>query len=154
MGTLDPVLADVGTQFGISNSKTTYLLSGLMSLFTESPGGLSAFLDRLRKAGLSDFVSSWIGDSSPRPIASNTLESAIGRDTIDKIASKAGLSLTTASSALAFMLPNIIHRLTQGGVVPTRLPLDIVPSVSTVTSVVATGTPRAALALERTVERP
>src|SRR5277367_6266545 len=140
MGTLDPVLADVGTQFGISNSKTTSLLSGLMSLFTESPGGLSAFLDRLRKAGLGDFVSSWLGGSSPRPIASNALESAIGRDTIDKIASRAGLSFTTASSALAFMLPNIIQRLTPGGAIPARLPLDIVPSLGVATNAVAVGT--------------
>lgn len=134
MGNLDVVLADVGTQFGISNSKTTSLLSGVIALFTESPGGLNAFLDRLRKAGLNDFVSSWIGDSIPRPIASNTLASAIGRDTVDKIAAKAGLSFATASSALAFMLPNIIQRLTLGGVIPARLPLDVVPSISPATS--------------------
>lgn len=153
MSTLDAVLADVGTQFGISSSKTTYLLSGLLSLFTESPGGLSAFLDRLRKAGLGDFVSSWIADSSPRPIASNALESAIGRDAIDKIASRAGLSLSTASSAPAFMLPNIVQRLTPGGVVPTRLPLDIVPSVRIATSALANGTSRARVASRLTPEK-
>jgi uncharacterized protein YidB (DUF937 family) len=154
MGTLDAVLVDVGSQFAISNSKTTHLLSGLMSLFTESPGGLGAFLDRLRKAGLSSVVSSWLYDSSPRPITTNALETAIGRDTIDRIASKAGLSFATASSALAYMLPKIIQRLTPGGVIPTRLPLDIVPSVATTTSTVAaSGTRQAALASEGAVAR-
>jgi outer membrane protein OmpA-like peptidoglycan-associated protein/uncharacterized protein YidB (DUF937 family) len=154
MGTLDAVLVDVGSQFAISNSKTTYLLSGLMSLFTESPGGLGAFLDRLRKAGLSSVVSSWLYDSSPRPITTNALESAIGRDTIDRIASKAGLSFATAASALAYMLPNIIKRLTPGGVIPTHLPLDIVPSVGTITrTVAASETRQAALASEVAVER-
>ena len=153
MGTLDAVLTDAGTQFGLSTSKTTSLLSGLMSLFTETPGGLGAFLDRLRKAGLSDFVSSWLGGSSPRPIASNTLESAIGHDTIDKIASKAGLSFATASSALAFMLPNIVQRLTPGGVIPTRLPSDMLSSVSSATSAMAAGTREAAYATERAVKK-
>lgn len=151
MGSLDSVLVDVGSQFVISNSKTTHLLSGLLSLFTGSPGGLDAFLDRLRKAGFGSLVSSWLHDSSPRPITSNALESAIGRDAIDKIASKAGLSFTTASSALAYMLPNIVHRLTPGGVIPTRLPLDIIPSISTGTTNVPTGTRR--VASEGAVER-
>jgi outer membrane protein OmpA-like peptidoglycan-associated protein/uncharacterized protein YidB (DUF937 family) len=153
MGTLDSVLVDVGSQFAISNSKTTHLLSGLLSLFTGSPGGLDAFLDRLRQAGLSSVVSSWLYDSSPRPITNNALESAIGRDTIDKIASKAGLSFTTASSALAYMLPNIVHRLTPGGVIPTRLPLDIIPSISSATSAIATGTRQVALTSENAIER-
>jgi uncharacterized protein YidB (DUF937 family) len=153
MGTLDAVLADAGMQFGISNSKVTSLLSGLMSLFTESPGGLRAFLERLKEAGLGDFVSSCLDGSAPRPIASTALESALGRDTIDKIASKAGLSFTTASSALAFLLPNIIQKLTPSGIVPTRLPMDIVPSFSSSTNTVATATRRVAYATGPSVEK-
>ena len=67
MGILDAVLADVGTQFGISGSKSTSLLSSLLSMIMETPGGLGAFLDRVRKAGLSDLVSSWVGGTSPVP---------------------------------------------------------------------------------------
>lgn len=152
MGTLDAILAEAGTQFGLNTSKTSSLLSGLLSLITDS-GGLSAFIDRLRKSGLSDFVSSWLGSGAPRPISSSTLETALGHDTIDKIASKAGLSFSTASSALAFMLPNIIQRLTPGGVVPTHLPSDVLAYASSATGAVAAGARQAAYATERAVQK-
>ena len=153
MGTLDAILTEAGNQFGLSTTKTTSLLSGLLSLITEAPGGLGAFLDRLRKTGLGDFVSSWVGGSSPRPISNATLEAAIGRDQIDKIASKAGLPFSTASSALAFMLPNVIQRLTPGGVIPTHFSSDILSYASSATSAVAAGTREAAYATERAVKR-
>jgi outer membrane protein OmpA-like peptidoglycan-associated protein/uncharacterized protein YidB (DUF937 family) len=153
MGTLDAILVEAGNEFGLGNTKTTSLLSGLLNLITETPGGLSAFLDRLRKTGLGDFVSSWIGGSSPRPISNITLEGAIGRDPIDKIASKAGLSFSTASSALAFMLPNVIQRLTPGGVIPRHLSLDILSYAGSATSAVAGGTREAAYATERAVKK-
>jgi len=152
MGTLDAVLTDVGTQFGISGSKTTSLLSSLLSMITDTPGGLGAFLERFRQAGLGDLVSSWIGGSNPRPLSSTALETAVGRDTIDKIASKAGLSFSTAASALSFMLPNLIQRLTPAGVIPSRLPNDILAYAGSATSAVAAGTREAAYAVERKVK--
>ena len=153
MGTFDAVLAEAGTQFGLNTAKTSSILSGLLSMITETPGGVGAFLDRLRKGGLGDFVSSWLGGSSPRPISSSTLEAAIGQGPIDKIASKAGLSFSTVSSALAFMLPNIIQRLTPGGVIPTHLSSDMLSYASSATSTVAAGTRQAAYAAERAVKK-
>jgi outer membrane protein OmpA-like peptidoglycan-associated protein/uncharacterized protein YidB (DUF937 family) len=153
MGTLDAILSEAGTQFGLNSTKTTSLLSGLLSLINETPGGLGAFLDRLRKSGLSEFVSSWLGGGAPRPISSATLETAIGRDSIDKIASKAGLSFSTASSALAFMLPGIVQRLTPGGVIPTHLPSDILAYAGSATGAVAAGARQAAYATERVVKK-
>jgi outer membrane protein OmpA-like peptidoglycan-associated protein/uncharacterized protein YidB (DUF937 family) len=153
MGTLDAVLAEAGSQFGLNSTKTTSLLSGLLSMINETPGGLGAFLDRLRKAGLGEFVTSWLGNANPRPISSSTLETAIGRDSIDKIASKAGISFSTAASAIAFMLPNLVQRLTPGGVIPTHLPSDILAYASSATAAVAAGTRQAVSATERAVQK-
>jgi outer membrane protein OmpA-like peptidoglycan-associated protein/uncharacterized protein YidB (DUF937 family) len=153
MGTLDAILVEAGNQFGLSTTKTNSLLSGLLSLIMETPGGLGAFLDRFRKTGLGDYVSSWLGGSSPRPISNTTLEAAIGRDPIDKIASKAGIPFSTASSALSFMLPNLIHRLTPGGVVPTHFSSEILAYAGSATSAVAAGTREAAYATERAVKK-
>lgn len=152
MGTLDAILAEAGTQFGLNTSKASSLLSGLLSLITET-GGLGAFIDRLRKSGLGDIVSTWMGSGQPRAISSTTLEAAIGHDSIDKIASKAGLSFSTASSALAFMLPNLIQRLTPGGVIPTHLPSDVLAYAGSATSAVAAGARQAAYATERAVQK-
>jgi outer membrane protein OmpA-like peptidoglycan-associated protein/uncharacterized protein YidB (DUF937 family) len=153
MGILDAVLAEAGSQFGLNSSKTTSLLSGLLSMINETPGGLGAFLDRLRKAGLGEFVTSWLGNANPRSISSSTLEAAIGRDPIDKIASKAGLSFSTAASAIAFMLPSLVQRLTPGGVIPTHLPSDILAYASSATAAVAAGTRQAVSATERAVRK-
>ena len=134
MGTLDAVLAEASNQFGISSTKTTSLLSGLLAMINEMPGGLGAFVDRLRKSGLGDFVSSWLGSGEPRPISSTSLEAAIGRDSIDKLASRAGLSYSTAASALAFMVPKTVNRLAPGGVIPTHFSSDVLAYANSATA--------------------
>jgi outer membrane protein OmpA-like peptidoglycan-associated protein/uncharacterized protein YidB (DUF937 family) len=153
MGTLDAVLAEASNQFGISSTKSTSLLSGLLGMINEMPGGLGAFLDRLRKSGLGDFVSSWLGSGEPRPISSTSLEAAIGRDSIDKLSSRAGLSYSTAASALAFMVPKLVNRLAPGGVIPTHFSSEILAYANSATSAVAAGTRQAAYATERTVRK-
>jgi outer membrane protein OmpA-like peptidoglycan-associated protein/uncharacterized protein YidB (DUF937 family) len=153
MGTFDAVLAEASSQFGISSTKTTSLLSGLLAMINEMPGGLGAFVDRLRKSGLGDFVSSWLGSGEPRPISSTSLEAAIGRDSIDKIASKAGLSYATAASALAFMVPKLVNRLAPGGVIPTHFSSEVLAYASGATGAVAAGTRRAAYATERAAQK-
>lgn len=153
MGTLDSILADAGNQFGISTAKSGSLLSGLIAMITETPGGLGGFLDRFRKAGLGEMVSSWLSGSSPVPLSTASLEATVGRDSIDRVASKAGLSATTAASALAFMLPKVIQRLAPGGVIPTHLSSDILAYAGSATSAVAAGTRRAAYATEDAVRR-
>jgi hypothetical protein len=45
MGTLDAILTEAGSQFGVSNSKTSSLLSSLLSLINETSGGLGTFLE-------------------------------------------------------------------------------------------------------------
>jgi len=153
MGTLDAILTEAGTQFGLSTSKVSSLLSSLLSLINDTPGGLGSLLDRFRKAGLGDSVSSWLSTSQPNPISGATLESAVGRDWIDKIASRAGLSYGTAASAIAFMIPNLVRRLAPGGVVPSHLPSDILAYAGSATSAVAAGAREAAYAAEGAVKR-
>ena len=155
MGTLDAIaiVLEAETQFGLSNSKSTSLLSSVLSLINETPGGLGAFLDWLRKAGLGDSVSSWLSGSTPRPIPGSTLETVVGSDWIDRIASKAGLTYATAASALGFLIPNVVQRLTPGGVVPTRLPADALAYMGSATSAIAAGARETAYAAERVVQK-
>ncbi|HTZ33173.1 MAG TPA: YidB family protein [Methylomirabilota bacterium] len=124
MGTLDPVLVDVATQVGISTSKAASVLSTLLSSMIETPGGLTAFVERFRQSGCEELIASWLGGSL-RPVSNSELETALGRDCIDKAATRAGLPFPTTASALSFLLPQLIHRLTPGGVIPSRIPSDI-----------------------------
>jgi len=153
MGTLDAILTEAGTQFGLSGSKARFLLSSLLSLINETPGGLGAFLDRFRKVGSGESVSAWLGNAQPRSIPATTLESAVGRDWIDKIASRAGVSYSMASSTLGFMIPNLVHCLAPGGNIPGRLPSDVLAYGGSATSAVAAGARETAYAAERAVKK-
>ena len=128
MGTFDAVLSETESRFGISESKATTLLSGLLG-FLKPPGALSELLDRFRRIGLGDTVSSWLGGGS-KPISSDNIEAALGSDTINSLASRAGLTAGTASAALAFVIPKLVQRLAPGGVVPTHLPSDLSSYIS------------------------
>ena len=152
MGALDSVLSEVGNQFGMSTSSVGSLLSGLLSLITQQEGGLSAFLDRFRRAGLGNTVSSWLTGEA-KSVSSDTVENVLGRDTITNIASKAGLSFGAAASAIAYMLPRLVQRLTPGGTVPSHLPADILSYVTGPTAAIASGARQAAHAAEAAVER-
>src|SRR5271170_7876213 len=123
MGTLDFVLNEVENKFDIPDANAKSLLSGFLGFISQQGRGMAGLLDRVREAGLGDSVSSWLGGEA-KPISPEGLESAIGGKTISTIASKAGLPLVTASSALAFMLPKIVQRLARGGSVPTSLPTE------------------------------
>ena len=129
LGTLDTILQEVGDRFALDGTKTKSLLSGFLSIIHETPNGLSVFLDGIRNAGYGETVSSWLYDARPRPISGTVLEASMGRDHIVRIASKAGLSVAITSSAIAFMLPGLVRRLTPGGVILTLLPPDILPYV-------------------------
>lgn len=153
MGTLDAILTEAGTQFGLSNSKATSLLSTFLSMINETPGGLGSFLDRFRKMGLGDSVSSWLSSATPKPISGSTLETAVGHEWIDKIASKTGLTYATASSALGFLIPNVVQRLSPGGVVPARLPSEALAYMGSATSAMAAGARETAYAAERVVQK-
>ena len=139
MGTLDTILHEAGVHFELDGAKTKSLLAGFLSMIDETPNGLSVLLNDFRNAGYTDTVSSWLHDARPRPISSTVLEASLGRDRIGRIASKAGLSFSTTSSAIAFMLPGLVQRLTPGGVILTLLPPDILAYVGPTGAVAGSG---------------
>jgi uncharacterized protein YidB (DUF937 family) len=139
LGTLDSILHQAGVHFELDVVKTRSLLAGFLSMIHETPNGLNILLDDFRNAGYTDTVSSWLHDAHPRPISSTALEASLGRDRIGRIASKAGLSFSTTSSAIAFMLPGLVQRLTPGGVILTLLPPDILAYVGCTGAVAGSG---------------
>jgi len=137
MGVLDAVLTDAGSQLGLSSSSMGSVLAGLLSFINHEDGGLKGFLGRFRRAGVGDLVTSWLSGDA-KAVSVDTVENALGHDTIDRIGSKAGLSFSTAASAIALMLPKLIQRLAPGGAVPTRLSADIASYISGPSNVAAT----------------
>ena len=88
-------------------------------------GGIGGFLDRLRAGGLSQQVASWVGTGSNAAVAPDQLAQAMGPDTVDRLASSAGVPPATGRSVLAFLVPGVVDLRTPGGTVPAGLPAGL-----------------------------
>lgn len=118
MSLFDSIISEAGERFGLGNKSGT-LLSALLSLMTDqNQGGFAGFLDRFSQAGLGDSVSTWIGSGVNSELSNEQVESALGSETITGIANQADVNASTATSALGYMIPNVVDKLTPDGVVP------------------------------------
>ena len=124
MSTMGRLVNEVESQFGMSHVKAGSLLSSVLRLVQEQNGGLSGFLDRFRRIGLSDMVSGWLRGAPTTPISPENVQNALGTQTVNTIASRTGLSFATVASALGFMLPKLVQNLAPGGKIPSRLPSE------------------------------
>lgn len=95
----------------------TGLMTSAMSLLQEG-GGLNGVLDKFRQSGLAAQVESWISTGPNLGITSEQIHQVFGAEAIGGVASKLGVSVTQAGSALAQLLPELINKLTPEGRVP------------------------------------
>jgi outer membrane protein OmpA-like peptidoglycan-associated protein/uncharacterized protein YidB (DUF937 family) len=124
MTPFDGLLHDVADKFPLG-SKAEPLLRQLLQLITGRPGGIDGFLGQLSSAGLGSTVSSWLGNSTGAPLSSQQVESALGHNAIDSMASKLGLGTGVVAGAVGYLLPKLIGMLTPGGKVPAGIPASV-----------------------------
>ena len=149
MGAMDLLVNDVESRFGLGGAKAGSLLTAILSLIQEQSGGLSGFLEKFRRAGLSDTVSSWLSGGTPTPVSADSLQNVLGSQTVSNIASRVGVPASTAASALGFMIPRLVQSLAPGGAIPTRLPAEAMSYLSGATGAVAAGARGAVHAVEQ-----
>lgn len=119
MSLFDSIIESAGEKFGLSNDKTGSLLSALLGLISDPQnGGFTGFVDRFKTAGLGDKVSSWISSGENTEISNAEVESALGTDALNSVAENAGVDKETATSAFAFMMPQVVNKLTPDGEIP------------------------------------
>lgn len=119
MSLFDSIIESAGEKFGLSSDKTGNLLSALIGLISNpQTGGFTGFIDRFRTAGLGDKVSSWITSGENSEITNDEVESALGAETLDSVAENAGIDKATATSAMAYMMPQVVDKLTPDGEIP------------------------------------
>src|SRR6476646_8615878 len=152
MGVLDAVMNETGSELGISTNSSRSVLSSLLSFINQEDGGLGGFLDRFRRAGSGNVVTSWLSGNTTA-LSADTVETALGHNTIERIGSKAGLSFSTAATAIALMIPRLTQRLAPGGAIPSALPSEVRSYISAPGSAVAAGVSRATSAVD-TVAQP
>ena len=124
----DSLIKELTTRFGLGD-KAPQLLKLLLAYITNPQnGGITGFLDKFKAAGLGGLAQSWLGGNAAPQVATGAqLEQVLGGagGLLGLVTSKLGLSGSTASSALAFVLPQLLSKLTPGGSVPTSIPSDL-----------------------------
>ena len=94
------------------------LVSSVMQMINNQPGGLSGLVQQFHDRGLGGLVSSWVSTGQNLPISADQLQHVLGSDQVKELAAKAEVSPETASSHLSQLLPMLIDKLTPNGQLP------------------------------------
>ena len=95
------------------------LIETVMGLISNpETGGLQGMLETFKSKGFGEIISSWIGTGENQAISKDQILEALGKDQIQKMAEKVGISQEEASGGLASLLPEIIDKLTPNGKLP------------------------------------
>jgi uncharacterized protein YidB (DUF937 family) len=96
------------------------LLSSLLQMISNQPGGLSGFLQGFQEKGLGSLVSSWVGTGQNLPISADQISHVLGSNQVTQLANAAGITPNAAGASLAQLLPMLIDHLTPNGQVPQQ----------------------------------
>lgn len=124
----DLIIREAASRFGLGDKAGPLVQMLLAYLTNKDTGGLVGFISKLTSSGLGNVAQSWLGGGAGAlPVSSSQIESLMGGPggLLGNITSKLGIGGSTASSALGFLLPMVIGKLTPGGTVPTSLSSDV-----------------------------
>jgi uncharacterized protein YidB (DUF937 family)/outer membrane protein OmpA-like peptidoglycan-associated protein len=129
----ETIIREAASRFGLGDKAGPLVQMLLAYLTNKDTGGLAGFMSRLSGAGLGNIAQSWLGGgANAQPVNAAQLESMLGGQggLLGSISSKLGIGGSAVTSALGFILPAIIGKLTPGGSVPTALPAEVMGAIS------------------------
>ena len=94
------------------------VLSQIVSMIQQHPGGLGGLLQNLQQGGLGHLVQSWVGTGQNLPVSPDQLRTALPTDWMSRISQMTGLSPADVESHLSTVLPQIVDHLTPNGQMP------------------------------------
>ncbi len=115
---------------GMSDAPSGGIMSEIGKIFSGGgsggalAGGLSELVERFKSAGKATAAQSWVSTGPNEPVAPNELESVIGSDVVDELATKSGLSRFEVLHRLSTSLPEMVNRFTPEGRVPSQAEAD------------------------------
>jgi len=101
---------------GIASSGA--LISEVISMIQNRPGGLGGLLQSFQQGGLGHLVESWVGNGQNLPVSVDQLRNTLGTDWISRITQATGLPQGEVEQHLSKLLPQIVDHLTPNGHVP------------------------------------
>jgi uncharacterized protein YidB (DUF937 family) len=111
---------------GVQPQQGMGLATGLLEMLTsQQTGGLQGLVQSFTQKGLGDIASSWVSTGPNLPVSGDQIQSALGSDTLNSLAQRAGIAPNMASSLLAQVLPVIVDKLTpEGKITESGNPLE------------------------------
>lgn len=103
---------------GSSKQDPAAMLSGLLS----EAGGLEGLMGQFQSAGFGSQFASWVSTGENQPLSEDQMQSAIGAEALQGLASKLGMNTGTVLPLLAQFLPQVIDKLTPQGQIADNHP--------------------------------
>ena len=117
MGFLDEMATKAVASAGGSSNP---IVSAVLQLIQNQPGGISGLLQQFHEKGLGDLVNSWVSTGQNLPVSPDQVQHVLGTEQVQQVAASAGIPAQLASSKLAEFLPMIVDKLTPNGQVPEQ----------------------------------
>ena len=122
------LIREAAVRFGLGDKALPVLQMLLAYMTAKDSGGLVGFLEKFKAAGLGPLIQSWLGGGpSAQPIANSQLETVLGSSggLLSLISGKLELGRDNVTSALGYLLPALVGKLTPGGSMPASLPAEV-----------------------------
>jgi uncharacterized protein YidB (DUF937 family) len=108
MGLLDGLLG------GIVGGGMASVVNDLL----EKHGGVGGIAKQFQEQGMGNTIKSWISTGPNLPITPEQIQRTIGPETMASLAGKIGMTPEELSAKLSTVLPEVVDKLTPGGVLP------------------------------------
>lgn len=127
MGLLESVVGDLMGGAGGSGSPMGGVLTSLLGgsgigqnqgQAQGMSGGLGGIVSSFEQAGLGQIAQSWVGNGPNQPVSPQQLQSVMGDDQVQNMASQAGMQPDDFLAQLSQHLPNAVHAMTPNGQLP------------------------------------
>jgi uncharacterized protein YidB (DUF937 family) len=82
--------------------------------------GLGGLIKQFQQKGFGDTIDTWVNTGANRDMSSDQVSDALGRDVVDELSRRTGLSRDQVVDELSRLLPNAVDRLTPEGRLPTQ----------------------------------
>lgn len=122
------LVREAAARYGLGDKALPMLQLVLHHMVGDGARGLATFLEKFKTAGLGPIVQSWLGGGPvAKPISNAELEQAVGGpdELIDTLSRTLGADRENITSALGYMLPALVGKLTPGGSLPSRVSPEV-----------------------------
>jgi uncharacterized protein YidB (DUF937 family) len=128
MRMFDIIIREAASRFGLGDTAGPLVQMLLVYITDKKTGGIAGFMSKLKSSDLDSIAQSWLGGSTDAlPLSRTQIETLFGGhdDLLNNVTSKLGIGGSTVSSAISFLLPLVIGKLTPGGSIPTSLSREV-----------------------------